>query len=89
MAYLFGILKVPKSFSVKQLASAIKLIENDYMVKIEIAEIKELDSTFYKLKLKSDYRPQKINTLQGLRAILTVDNDLNLYKSNPQWYPKF
>jgi len=77
MNYLLGTAKIPRDFTVQQLKSAIKLLERTYLVKIGIAQIRELESTFFELKLKSNrpiWRRERIDVM--------IDANMKLYKLN-------
>ena len=80
MNYLLGQLKIPKDFTFKQVVSIIDLIEKDYKVKVGIAGIKDLGSTFYKLKLYSNEQSRKLDNRISEKVDFVVDHDLKLFK---------
>jgi hypothetical protein len=79
MNYLLGYVKIPKDLTVTQFKVALSKLSKEYNVRVGVEYIKEINPTFYELKLKADKYPGKLDRLKSERINLVIDNQLNIY----------
>ena len=81
MNYLLGYVKIPKDLTVTQLKVALNKLSKEYGVKVGIEYIKDINPTFYELKMKADAYSSKLEWRKSERIDLVIDNQLNIYKN--------
>jgi len=81
MNYLLGYIKIPKDLTVTQLKVALSKLSKEYGVKVGVEYIKEINPTFYELKIKADGYSSKLDWVKSERINLVIDNQLNIYKN--------
>lgn len=84
MNYILGKIKIPKDLTVAEIKTIIEKLEKLYNVKVGIAHIKDLNPTFYELKMKSNQYPRKLKYYLSERIDFVIDNQLEIYKNPPK-----
>jgi hypothetical protein len=79
MNYLLGYVKIPKDLTVTQLKVALTKLSKEYGVKVGVDYIKDLNETFYQLKIMADGHSNKVEWRRSERIDLVIDNHLNIY----------
>ena len=80
MNYLLGYVKIPKDLTGTQLKAALYKLSKEYGVKVGVDDIKNLNDTFYQLKIMADGYSYKLKWRESERIDLVIDNKLTIYK---------
>jgi len=81
MNYLLGYVKIPKDLTVTQLKVALSKLSKEYNVRVGVDAIKDLNDTFYQLKIMTDGYSRKLEYYRSERIDLVIDNQLTIYKN--------